>query len=120
VRRHDNADAGHLLLRWEADGEAHDQRFSRPLSIGRDAGNEVTLPDRYVSRYHAVLWAENGRWHVRDLDSTNGTYIEDKRIKGIATLPLSCELRFHPKGPVVGVHVHKVAETAISTDFLDG
>jgi hypothetical protein len=118
-RRHDNAEAGHLLLRWTAGEDSHENRFRGPVSIGREPSNEVTLPDQYVSRYHAILWAENGRWHVRDLDSTNGTYIEGKRVKGIAMLPASCELRFHPRGPVVGVHVHKVAETAISTDFLE-
>lgn len=119
ARRHDNAESGHLLLRWGSDDDGHEKRFTEPVSIGREAGNQVTLPDQYVSRYHAILWAENGRWHVRDLDSTNGTFIEDKRVKGIATLPASCELRFHPKGPTVGVHVHKVAETAVSTDFFE-
>lgn len=117
TRRHNNADAGTLRLDWLVDGEVREQHFMAPVSIGREAGNEVRLMNKYVSRFHAILWAEGGHWHVRDLDSTNGTFIDGKRMKGSATLPASCRLSCHPKGPFVNVNVEEIPATAVSTEI---
>ena len=117
IGRHDSRNAGHLKLSWTADGEAREEQFLRAVTIGRDADNAVEIPDKYVSRFHAVLWAEDGRWLVRDLESTNGTYIDGKRVNDIASLPADCDLRFHPKGPSVAVEIFEVPATAISTEI---
>ncbi len=114
LRRHDNADAGFILLKWEAaDGTKHEKRFFKPVSIGRGIMNEIDFADDRVSRHHAVLWAEEGAWRVRDLDSANGTFINRAAVDGSASLPQSCELRFHANGPTIGVHVDKPAETPL-------
>jgi hypothetical protein len=115
-RRHDNSNAGHLLLRWRS-GTAPpaEKRFFRPVSIGREAGNDIELPDQCVSRHHAVLWAEGGAWRVRDLDSTNGTFLGHERLTVTATLPDACELRFHSTGPVVEVTIDRPTETVLGT-----
>jgi len=112
--RHDNKEAGHVLLKWTGDGGAtHEKRFFQPIAIGREANNDIELDDERVSRHHAVIWAENGVWHVRDLGSSNGTYIGHSKVSGSAALPQVCELRFHANGPVVDVFVAKSAETVI-------
>lgn len=112
--RHDNQGAGHVLLKWTVDGSAtHEKRFFQPVAIGREPNNDIELPDQRVSRHHAVLWAEGGAWHIRDLDSGNGTYIGHSKVTGTAPLPQTCELRFHANGPVVDVFVAKSAETLI-------
>ncbi len=52
------------------------------LRAGRLASLEIVLDDGSVSRRHAeVQRIENG-WFVRDLDSTNGTYVNGIRLKG--------------------------------------
>jgi hypothetical protein len=115
MRRHDNMDAGYVLLKWTSDGETFtEKRFFRPVSIGREPNNDVELPDERVSRHHAVLWAEDGFWRVRDLDSANGTFIGYTRLTEFTALPQSCELRFHLNGPTVDVHIAKTAETRLS------
>jgi hypothetical protein len=116
-RRHDNANAGHLRIDWRSADDVREQQFLTPVSIGRDSGNEIRLTNQYVSRFHAIIWAEGGQWRVRDLDSTNGTYIDGKRIKGIATLPATCELSFHLKGPAINVSVEEIPATAVSTEI---
>jgi len=114
-RRHQNSDGGFILLKWSSeDGTVNEKRFFKPVTIGRGAVNDVQFEDDRVSRHHAVLWAEDGGWHVRDLDSGNGTFVDRSRVNGSMPLPQSCELRFHANGPALAVHVDKPAATRIS------
>jgi hypothetical protein len=113
--RHDAKDAGYILLTWIGEeSRANERRFFQPVSIGREPGNDVELSDARVSRFHAILWAENGTWLIRDLDSANGTFIENSRVSGTATVPQNGELRFHPNGPTVYVTVTRSPATLIS------
>ena len=50
------------------------------LSIGRVQGNELMLPKGNVSKRHARLVFRDGRYIVTDLNSTNGTYVNRRRI----------------------------------------
>ena len=53
----------------------------RLISIGRADDCGITMTNDYVSRHHALLsWDDNG-WHVRDTNSTNGVFVNGKRIK---------------------------------------
>jgi hypothetical protein len=115
MARHEVGNAGYLLLSWSAEGDAQrEKRFFRPVSIGREPSNDIELADARVSRHHAVLWAEAGLWRVRDLESANGTYIDQSRVSGTAPLPQSCTLRFHPGGPTVDVYVATSHETLVT------
>jgi len=57
-------------------------RFTKgPIHIGRHTHSQILLPDGKVSRQHAVIFpTEDGKWTVRDLDSANKTYLNDKAI----------------------------------------
>lgn len=113
--RHDAKNAGYILLSWHTpDGETSQRRFFQPVAIGREPNNDIELADQRVSRHHAVLWAEHGNWHVRDLDSANGTFLGHTRVAGSAALPQTCDLRFHVNGPTVSVHIAKTPETLVS------
>jgi FHA domain len=46
-------------------------------TIGRSGDNELVVGDRSVSRHHAELHVDHGRYHLVDLGSTNGTYVRD-------------------------------------------
>jgi hypothetical protein len=48
--------------------------------IGRSPDCEIFLDDVTVSRNHAVLVLENGKYHVEDQGSLNGTFVNRKRI----------------------------------------
>ena len=48
--------------------------------IGTDPTCTVVLQDGYMSSHHAEIVAQNGVWVLRDLGSTNGTQVNDKRV----------------------------------------
>jgi hypothetical protein len=50
------------------------------VRLGRAADNDVVLPSQRVSRYHAQLrWLE-ASWLMYDLESTNGTWVDDAQV----------------------------------------
>ncbi len=51
-------------------------------SLGRGETNAIRLTDRNVSRKHAILKKENGSWALADLQSYNGTFVNNERVVG--------------------------------------
>ena len=51
------------------------------MLIGRSRDCDITLDDPNVSRRHAELRNEDGRWIVRDLGSTNGIKVNGRRME---------------------------------------
>ena len=54
-----------------------------PSVIGRGRSVSVTLPHPLVSREHCEIYLSEGRLHVRDLGSLNGTYVGNERIEDV-------------------------------------
>jgi pSer/pThr/pTyr-binding forkhead associated (FHA) protein len=53
------------------------------LTVGRAAGCQVALgDDSYVSQLHARVFTRDGQLYVEDLGSTNGTYLNRKKVSG--------------------------------------
>ena len=48
--------------------------------VGRDPDADIVVPDACVSWQHAVLRREGGRWMLADNGSTNGTFVNERRI----------------------------------------
>jgi hypothetical protein len=48
--------------------------------IGRTGANDISLSDDTISREHAVIDNEDGKYRLTDLASTNGTFVEGKKI----------------------------------------
>ena len=51
-----------------------------PAVIGRSRDATLTLPHPLVSRHHCEISEQDGRLHVRDLGSRNGTYVANERV----------------------------------------
>ncbi len=54
--------------------------LSPVTSIGTDAKCTIVLNDKFMSQKHAEIKAENGIWVLRDSGSTNGTYVNNRRV----------------------------------------
>src|SRR6185312_1244154 len=65
------------------DGELAGRRFSldAPCLVGRGPYNHVVLDDTRVSRQHAKISPEPGGHVVYDLNSANGTFVNDVQVK---------------------------------------
>jgi len=63
-------------------GELENRRFpvGDQLRLGREADNDLPLPDQKASRHHAMLQRQGVVYQISDLNSGNGTYVNGKRI----------------------------------------
>lgn len=52
------------------------------ITIGRKDDNSIVLQDLHVSGYHAKLIVKNDVLFIEDLNSTNGTFVNDNKING--------------------------------------
>lgn len=66
---------------------------ARKFRIGSAQKNELALPGSSVSRQHAVIERRFFRYFITDLKSTNGTFVDNLRVKGRARLRHGSELR---------------------------
>ena len=71
----------YLVVVTEKGGQERQEAFRSPeLTIGRVHGNDLVLPKGNVSKRHARILYREGRFIVTDLNSTNGTYVNRRRI----------------------------------------
>jgi predicted component of type VI protein secretion system len=54
---------------------------ARPVTIGRSPDNDLPVDNLAVSTYHARVYYEAGRLVVEDLESLNGTFVNDLRVE---------------------------------------
>jgi hypothetical protein len=65
----------------------------RQLSIGRASDSDLIVDDEYTSTHHAKLVFINGEWLIQDLDSTNGTLLDGKKVATTTVVPLNTQVR---------------------------
>ena len=69
-----------VVIHEKGGAERRETFETAELTVGRVQGNELMLPKGNVSKRHARLLYRDGRFIVTDLNSTNGTYINGKRL----------------------------------------
>jgi len=52
-------------------------------SLGRGAGNTIVIDDPHTSARHAELEFARGQWWLRDLGSSNGTWLNDEPVRAV-------------------------------------
>src|SRR4029077_20262421 len=69
------------ILIQEKGGEQRRMVFNKPeVTIGRAQGNDIVLPKGNVSKRHARIVLKDGKFIIVDLKSTNGTYVNGRKI----------------------------------------
>src|SRR6267154_2690158 len=69
------------IIIQEKGGEQRRMVFNKPeVTIGRVKGNDIVLPKGNVSKRHARIVLKDGKFIIVDLKSTNGTYVNGRKI----------------------------------------
>ncbi|QHC65135.1 FHA domain-containing protein [Rathayibacter sp. VKM Ac-2759] len=64
-----------------------------PLTIGRSSESTLVIRDDYTSTHHARLLIWNDEWMIQDLDSTNGTFLDGRRVGAPTKVPLNTPVK---------------------------
>ena len=81
-----------VVLQGPTGGRAH-QLGSVPVTMGRSSECDIPLEDDYASGRHARLFPQGTRWFLEDLGSTNGTFVDGKRITSATPLRIGQPVR---------------------------
>ncbi|RMH64119.1 MAG: FHA domain-containing protein [Cyanobacteria bacterium J003] len=77
-------------------------RDRQQVRIGRDPSNDMVLDHPVVSRFHARLYLQEGQWYIVDLNSANGTFVNNRRLepRKPVVLPTGALVRIGPYSSV--------------------
>lgn len=86
---------GPPVLRLVAPPELKGRTYplAEEMTIGRAAGCQVTIDDTYASQLHARVFQRDGQVFVEDIGSTNGTYLNRKKVTGPMVLQRGDQLQ---------------------------
>lgn len=76
--------AGHVTgIEVRSEGESLAKHFFGPgrVIVGRSPDNEIYIQSKFVSRHHAQLTNDETGCVIEDLNSTNGVYVGNERVK---------------------------------------
>ena len=85
--------------------------FSAPFYVGREPGCEIQLDDIHVSRRHAEVLRLRGQWIIRDLQSSNGVFVDGERVDA-APVGEGVTITLGGDGPVLQIHPAALAHAA--------
>src|SRR5271170_4175693 len=70
-----------LVLKFESSSLKEVPLGTRPVTIGRAPDNDIQIDNLSVSNYHARVYVEAGSLVVEDLNSLNGSFLNDIRVE---------------------------------------
>ena len=73
-------DVPRLVVQLPDGKEVHHHVVGSEITIGRDATNRISIPDHFVSKFHAKLLVSQTSMTLVDLDSANKTYVNGRQI----------------------------------------
>lgn len=73
---------GNLVVLEPAELRGRTYSLGAEITVGRAPGCSVMVDDTFVSQVHARVFQREGNYLVEDLGSTNGTYLNKKKLSG--------------------------------------
>jgi predicted component of type VI protein secretion system len=80
----------------ESGGERRELKVTGPVTIGRSPTATLHIDANTLSREHTQVFVQNGRLYVRDLESKNGTYLNNNLIRQAEPLKHGDRIRVGP------------------------
>ncbi|MDX1696212.1 MAG: FHA domain-containing protein [Ketobacteraceae bacterium] len=85
--------SSHLVLRSMSDNGEFP--LEGEMLVGREIECDISLYSGHISRYHSKISVSPNGIFIEDLKSTNGTYVNGKRITGRTRIGMGDEIAFH-------------------------
>ena len=82
------------LVGKTANVKGKEYTFDGAFRVGREDASDLYIPLKPVSRKHAEFYYRRDTWWVRDVGSSNGVFVNRRRIAVETSLPETCELAF--------------------------
>ncbi len=93
-------DAGQQgIIAVEKDGGAN--AFGMMITMGRAANNDLIVPDKRVSKFHAYFRKSGESWSVTDANSTNGTKLDGAKLEASRAYPLGSGAELELSGAIL-------------------
>lgn len=89
-----------------------------PFSIGRKMEKDLAIADPRVSRDHALIVSESGKFFVEDQGSKHGTFVNGERIQQRKELERNDRLEFGARDTIYAVFHPQHVTTNTARDFL--
>ncbi|MFL6281078.1 MAG: FHA domain-containing protein [Vicinamibacterales bacterium] len=86
-------------------------RFTSSFHIGRERGCDVEVVDTHVSRRHAEVSFAGGRWVIRDLQSSNGLFVNGRRVD-TAPIGHGVQVTLGEDGPTLRIEPEEVGQVS--------
>jgi pSer/pThr/pTyr-binding forkhead associated (FHA) protein len=93
-------------------------RFTASFHIGRERGCDVEVADGHVSRRHAEVSRVEGTWIIRDLQSSNGLFVNGSRVDS-APIGSGIEVVLGADGPTLTIEPEDIARPSSNTGDED-
>jgi hypothetical protein len=93
-----------VRARWQDPQGNHERVFFDVFRIGRDESCEVRFDDPLISRRHAEIRFDQGRWWLIDLASRNGTRLDGRLIER-EPLPPTCTVQLYEAAPLISLEL---------------
>ncbi|MEK7690977.1 MAG: GGDEF domain-containing protein [Bdellovibrionota bacterium] len=116
-----------IIIKGTPQGQRY--QLTKPeVTIGRDSTADLAINDSSISRKHALIKQSGANFTITDLGSSNGTFVNDNKVSGTMTVPLSkedmvrlgtCILKFLPAGELESAMIGEL-EAKANTDTLTG
>ena len=81
------------MLTGRSAGSKLDLGDKKEIIIGRAASSDLVISDEFASNMHAKLVRVGDEWVLQDLNSTNGTYLDGKRVTTPMTMSAGATIR---------------------------